>query len=707
MFLHTILSILAYSVSSVNPFTRKSKRPFITGKLGNTQFSALFDTGADISCINEQLFRKLHVTNRPKQLRPDPSNLFKSAGGQNLDVKGKYRLPIQIAGKTVEHDFYVIKNLNEPVILGIDFITDQQLQYCPQSQEFYWLGQEQWRRGAIKTTSAITLSPLSVTNIKVCLVTDSSCRPTKEVPCMASIQAPDFPYVSGGPALIKIDNQGLSRVQIQNCAPFSIEIPRNSSIGEVENLTNCSIDQLNPQYLNSVADQLQKQAKVSPCSEEKKRFIQDNVQLNVPEEEKQAYMDLLCQNHGVFSDHKHDLGRATTLQHEITLKSNLPVYIKQFKIPEAHQQEVRNHVTEWLKLGVIQPSRSKYNSPIFVVAKKDGGLRIVQDFRALNAQSHVDKYSMKDVHECVSEIGQAGSTIFSTIDLTSGFWQMLLDPKSRPYTAFTVPGMGQFEWITSLMGLLGCPASFQRLVEAVVAGLINIIVYIDDLLVHSKTHSQHRQQLQDLFQRLQAHGLKINLKKCVFGSKDVLYLGFRLTEQGIKPGSCKLKAVAQTKPPISVHEVRQFLGLCNFFRAHVKNFAQVSAPLCQLTKKECKWKSGPLPEDALRSFRTLQSILVSEPVVDFPKPDRPYALITDASLGDDHIPGGLGAILTQIDEKGNHRVIAYASRKLLKHEKNYTPFLIEMQAATWAMDHFYTYLRGRHFTLITDHKPLE
>ena len=705
---HTIMSLLAYTVASINPFTKKSKRPYISGTLCNTKFSALFDTGADISCISEKLFRQIPVNNRPQKLPPDPNCLFKSAGGQTLDVKGKYRLPISMQGKNVSHNFYVIKDLNEPAILGIDFITEQKLQFCPQSREFYWQGDhQQWKKGTLKTTSAITLDPLSVNTLKVSLLTETNCRPTTETPCMIEIKSSDFPFVSGGPALIKIDNLGLACVQIQNCAPFPLEIPRGTQIGQFENISNCDVDQINPQYINSVADQLQKQSKSSPCPEDKKKFIKENVTLNVPDDEKAAYFNLLFENHAVFSDHKHDLGRATTLQHEITLKNNLPIYVKQFKIPEAHQQEVRNHVTEWLKLGVIQPSRSKYNSPVFVVAKKDGGLRIVQDFRALNAQSHIDKYSMKDVHECVSEIGQAGSTIFSTIDLTSGFWQMLLDPKSRPYTAFTVPGMGQFEWITSPMGLLGCPASFQRLVEAVVAGLINIIVYIDDLLVHSKTHGQHRKQLHDLFQRLQAHGLKINLKKCVFGSKDVLYLGFRLTEQGIKPGSCKLKAVAQTKPPSNVHEVRQFLGLCNFFRAHVKNFAQVSAPLCHLTKKECKWKNGPLPEEALKSFRALQSILVSEPVVDFPKPDRQYALITDASLGDDSHPGGLGAILTQIDEKGEHRVIAYASRKLQKHEKNYTPFLIEMQAAVWAMDHFYTYLRGRHFTLVTDHRPLE
>ena len=169
----------------------------------------------------------------------------------------------------------------------------------------------------------------------------------------------------------------------------------------------------------------------------------------------------------------------------------------------------------------------------------------------------------------------------------------------------------------------------------------------------------------------------------------------------------KLKAVSKAILPASVHKIRQFLGLCNFFRTHVWNFAQLTAPLTMLTQKDCKWKGGALPPLALTAFKEFQTYLCSEPVVAYPRQDRPYALITDASLGIDQQPGGLGAILTQNDGKGEHCVIAYASRKLQKHEANYTPFLLEMQAALWGMDHFDVYLRGRPFMLYTDHCPLE
>jgi hypothetical protein len=178
--------------------------------------------------------------------------------------------------------------------------------------------------------------------------------------------------------------------------------------------------------------------------------------------------------------------------------------------------------------------------------KKDGNVCLIQDFRALNTQSYTDKYSMKDVRECIGEIGHSGSTIFTTIDLTAGFWQMLLHPHARPYTAFTIPGMGQFQWVTSPMGFLGCPASFQRLMETVVNGISNVIVYIDDLLVHLASHEEHLVTLKKALERLVHHNIKINLQKCVFGSKEVSYLGFRLTEEGI---SLVLTSSKQSKMP--------------------------------------------------------------------------------------------------------------------------------------------------------------
>jgi len=203
-----------------------------------------------------------------------------------------------------------------------------------------------------------------------------------------------------------------------------------------------------------------------------------------------------------------------------------------------------------LKLGVVQRSDLLYNYPIcFVPKKQRHGLWIVQDFRELNQNFHIDIYSMKEITECIGDICQGNSRIFSTLDLTSGFWQMKLDEQSQPLKAFTIPGKGQFHWITSLMGLLGCPASFPRLMEGVLQNLQNVIVYIDNLLVHSDTHEKHLQVLEEVLDHLQQNHLKIHLEKCNFGNKEVSYLGFTLTPEGIKPIKNKLKLFSKQKCP--------------------------------------------------------------------------------------------------------------------------------------------------------------
>ena len=178
-------------------------------------------------------------------------------------------------------------------------------------------------------------------------------------------------------------------------------------------------------------------------------------------------------------------------------------------------------------------------------------------------------------------------------------------------------------------------------------GLINVIVYIDDFLLHSKTHTEHREQLEVLFNRLRTAGLKVNLGKCEFGANNVNYLGYRLTPEGILPGLDKLKAVRDNKMPTNVQEIRQFMGLCNFFRAHVRNFSLIGAPLNKLTSKAADWKDGKLPEECVQACNSLKQALLSEPIVDYPRKNRPYSLIVDASTGTADIAGGLGAILTQ------------------------------------------------------------
>ncbi len=234
-----------------------------------------------------------------------------------------------------------------------------------------------------------------------------------------------------------------------------------------------------------------------------------------------------------------------------------------------------------------------------------------------------------------------------------------------------------------------------------------MIVYIDDLLVHSDTHERHLQILEQVLQRLSENHLKINLDKCIFGNKEVSYLGFTLTPEGIKPGKNKLKAIQTAKPPNDIKTICSFARLCNFFRTHIKDFAVIAAPLFWLTRKDSGYKGGPLSEPAMKAFINLRKQLISEPEMAFPRMDRQYALITDAATGTVDTPGGLGVLLTQVDPDGRFYAISFASCQLKDHEKNYSPFLLEAAAAVWGMDHFNKYLKCKNFILYTDHKPLE
>jgi hypothetical protein len=229
---------------------------------------------------------------------------------------------------------------------------------------------------------------------------------------------------------------------------------------------------------------------------------------------------------------------------------------------------------------------------------------------------------MKEINKCIGDISRANSSIFSMLDLTSRFWKMKLEEKSQPLMVFTIPGQGQFHWIISHMGLIGCPASFQRLMEQVLRGLQNVLIYIDDQFIHTATPERHLDALEQVLLRLHRNHLKINLDKCLFGDQQVSYLGFTLTPQGIKPGESKLKAIKLSKAPNNVKSIHSFVGLSNFFWNHIQNLAITAAPLFKLTRQDLGYLSGPLPKAAQKAFQTLQTQLGQEPTLAFPRADR-------------------------------------------------------------------------------------
>jgi hypothetical protein len=294
-----------------------------------------------------------------------------------------------------------------------------------------------------------------------------------------------------------------------------------------------------------------------------------------------------------------------------------------------------------------------------------------------------------------------------TIDLTSGFWQMEMAADSREYTAFTVGKGTRYQWKVALMGLQGSPASFARLMDFLMRGLTGVLTYIDDVLVHTGCHKEMLQQLEGTLLRLRQFDLKMNVAKSIFGTSEVQYLGYTLRPEGVSPSKDKLGALRAFPPPTSPKQIREFVGICNYFRFLVPSFSRQAAPLLKLTRATAKWKEGPLPPEALTAFQDLKKALISKPIVGHPARDKRFILHTDGALGNAANAGGLGAVLMQEGDDGNDRVIAYASRQLKGYKKNYSAFLLEMQADVFGIEHFDVYLRAKQFTLFTDHKPME
>ena len=300
---------------------------------------------------------------------------------------------------------------------------------------------------------------------------------------------------------------------------------------------------------------------------------------------------------------------------------------------------------------------------------------------------------------CVDDLldDLADAKWFSTIDLASGYWQVEVSPEDQEKTAFTTPhGLYQFKVMP--FGLCNAPSTFQRLMELVLAGLRwdMCLAYLDDIIVFGRTFPEHLERLYEVFSRLQQANLKINSQKCQFFRKSVTFLGHKVSHEGISTDPEKTNSIRNWPIPTDTHELKSFLGLASYYRRFIPNFAEITAPMAQLTqKKEIVWT-----EECIRSFETIKKKLTNAPVLGFPSQSEKFYLDTDASNN------SIGAVLSQI-QNGQEKVIAYGSRTLTKAEKNYSVTRKELLALVYFMQHFRYYLLGRPFVARTDHAALQ
>ena len=396
----------------------------------------------------------------------------------------------------------------------------------------------------------------------------------------------------------------------------------------------------------------------------------------------------------VFATNTSDLGRTNLTTHHIET-SGAPIRQSVRRTPPLQREAVRKLLDDMKDKNIVSPSNSPWASPIVLVPKKDGSIRLCIDYRKVNEVTRKDAYPIPRIDDTLDTL--AGAKWFSTLDLKSGYWQVEVHKDDREKTAFcTHEGLYQFNVMP--FGLCNAPATFQRLMDMVLKGLLwhSCLVYIDDIIIFGKTFEQHLTNLAKVLERIEHAGLKLQPQKCHLLQSQVQFLGHIISTEGVSPDPQKTEKVKQWPIPQSTKEVQQFLGLASYYRRFVKNFASIAAPLHKLTEKHSVFRWTPSCQEA---FCHLKTRLTSAPILALPDWSKPFTLDTDAS------DTGVGAVLSQ-SNGGDETVVAYGSRTLSKSERHYCATKKELLAVVVFLEHFRPYLLGRPFTIRTDHGAL-
>lgn len=401
----------------------------------------------------------------------------------------------------------------------------------------------------------------------------------------------------------------------------------------------------------------------------------------------------------IMSSSYYDLGLvnpALGVIHAIHTGAHAPAASKPYRHSEHERAFLRQEIHMLLEIKAIRRSTSPWRAPVILVKKSDGTLRMCLDYRKLNARTTRDSYPMPCVEDCLNAM--SGCCFYTTLDLIGAFWQCPIAEEDIPKTAFSTPD-GSFEWTRMPFGLVNAPATFQRLMDSVVADLPFAKAYQDDVVVASRSWEEHLAHITAVLQRLQDAGLKIKLSKCNFAAQSIRYLGFIVDREGVRPDPDKVQAITDLPAPRTLSELRSFLGMMGFFRHFIDKFASIAAPLFLLQRKNVAyvWSAA-----CQRAFEQLKAALVAAPCLRLPDWSRPFILTTDWSKK------AISAILSQEDPATGHEyAVAFASRALTAAESNYCASEGELLALVWATAKYRPYLHGRRFQARTDHKALE
>ncbi|GJS84077.1 putative reverse transcriptase domain-containing protein [Tanacetum coccineum] len=402
---------------------------------------------------------------------------------------------------------------------------------------------------------------------------------------------------------------------------------------------------------------------------------------------------LIIYGDGIFPEDLPGLPPTRQVEFQIDLVPGAaPVARAPYRLAPSEMKELSEQLKELSDKGFIRPSSSPWGAPVLFVKKKDGSFRMCIDYRELNKLTVKNRYPLPRIDDLFDQL--QGSSVYSKIDLRSGYHQLRVREEDIPKTAFRTR-YGHYEFQVMPFGLTNAPAVFMDLMNRVCKPYLDkfVIVFIDDILIYSKNKQEHEEHLKLILELLKKEELYAKFSKCEFWIPKVQFLGHVIDSEGIHVDPAKIESIKDWTSPKSPTEIRQFLGLAGYYRRFIEGFSKIAKPMTKLTQKKVKFEWGDKQEAA---FQLLKQKLCSAPILALPEGSEDFIAYCDASKK------GLGAVLMQ-----REKVISYASRQLKIHEKNYTTHDLELGAVVFALKIWRHYLYGTKCTVFTDHKSLQ
>lgn len=595
---------------------------YVTGIVNHQQMSIMLDTGSTVSVVSEKMWKKSGTNG--VNLKPVCGTLT-TANGSAIIILGETAIRLRIGNTDVNFPMIVAQNISHDCLLGTNFLRKYCCRIMYDTGTFVIQGSEVPIHYEKQAPSVCRITLHSATTIP----------PGTEVLTEGHLP-PGYEKNYGSPGIIEeaksmrknkeiclaramvVPRNGTALIRLANFTDKEICLQENEVVGQFHPLDHTRVmvhskdsEELESNSPNSTKKGTKSSHVPAGASVKDNEWYKElKVEINeLTQDQELKFFETIQEYEDVFAKDETDIGLSHLMEHEINTGDHKPIKQQPRRLPPHRRPVVEKQLDSLLSQGRIAPSNSPWSSPVVLVRKRDGDFRMCIDYRKLNAITTRDAQPLPRVDDILESLD--GACYFTCLDLASGYWQVKVAEKDRAKTAFVTP-QGQFEWLVMPFGLTNAPGTFQRLMNMALQGLTwkYCLVYLDDILIWSKSFDEHLNRLRAVFERLRAAGVKLKPKKCHFLKKRVNFLGHVISSNGIETDPEKITALHNWPTPKNIKELRSFLRLAGYYRKFIMGFSMTAEPLYRLLKRNCSFQWSKEQENA---FQALKQHLCSPP----------------------------------------------------------------------------------------------